>query len=79
MRELINNAIDWKWYCAKIDVEQRCHYKHGEGPTQYPVKVASETWGDDRGDYISHVFTYRQRVECDHCHAVTIVWPEEPR
>ena len=72
----IANATDWQWYCASIDVRNKVHYKHGDAPTEYPVRVHTETWEDDYRDHVSHKFIYKQRVECDSCHTVKVVWPE---
>ena len=73
----IRDANDWKWYKLSVDVLYKVSFDHGKDPIEYPVKVKSEHDEDYNGrDYIQHTFVYRQRVECDSCHSVKIVWPE---
>lgn len=73
----IKDEFGWHWYKKSIDAECKVEFQHGSNPTEYPVKVKSECSEDSYGrDYISHIFVYRQRVECDSCHSTKIVWPE---
>jgi hypothetical protein len=75
--ELIENAQDWEWYKAELDVADHYKYKHVGVPENYPCVVSSEWDSGGEGPYIQyHSFIYKTKVVCPHCGSVQFVWPD---
>lgn len=81
----LNSPNDFKWYKAKLDVDQKEEHKHIGEPKSYPCKVVSEYDPDDpgcvrRGSYPSytHRFCYLQKKTCENCGHSHFEWTQIP-
>lgn len=68
---------DFFWYKKALDVQYKTSYYHENEPKEYPCMVSTLYEEDNQSRSIAvHSFFYRQRVKCDKCGHVKLVWPE---